>query len=91
MEIQVIIVLHLYHDTQMIVTFLITLLVGDPYGKNTKIIKRMSLYIVITCCLVRNVNLILANISFGMILFIQFIPPVTYMVSLILTRIWIFS
>ena len=51
----------LYHDTQMIVTFVMILLGGGPYSTNINMIKTMYLYIVLGYCLVRNVNLILAK------------------------------
>ena len=64
-RIQVIFILHLSPDTHLTVTFVIILLVGGPYGMNIKIIKIMSLYMVLECCLAQNVNLILANTAFG--------------------------
>ena len=75
--------LRLYHDTQKTVVFVMIRIVNCLYGTNIKMIGIMTLYMVLICCLARNVNLILTNTSFGQIMFIYLTFPVTYMVLFI--------
>ena len=53
----------------MIVTFVIILIVGGPYGTSIKMMKIIPHSMVLGFYLVQNVNLILANAPFGLTLF----------------------
>ena len=53
----------------MKVTFMAILIVGGPYDTNIKMVKILSLDMVLGCYLAQNVNLILVNTPFEQTLF----------------------